>query len=904
MNIQFTLLTVMISAYSVYLTANASLRVPRGFEELARGQTIHTDVSLYGQSLGVFKSRVDLENVQLIQPDAVISAILRAYPDNPRLSAMLHQSLDKSFRRNSQLSCSTGGNQPGCDFLDTQTVDVIYDENNGRINLFIAGDYLPAKKQNNVYYDVSTESRNALIHQQNINFVADRRYQSASLQGNGTLGVTYGGYINLDWNIQGQRSGNQSTHDVSVNNAYFRQDFLKRIYVQAGVMDARDIFSNAGGNINLSQLPLGKIRGVRTGSTLAWVNMDKVSTGTPVNLFLSRDARVDAYREGQLLASFYLKSGAQTLDSRAFPQGSYILTLRIYEDNQLVRTETVPYTGLGELSPRTLQWFIQAGAPDTGGISRDHTDRQVVQAGFRLPVSNNLALTTGTTFFNAARYWESALDWSHGFDSGWFDGILTSRASYLHGSEGSRGNIQQVNYNDGFSLSFYRSAMTAPDCNSQGLHRYSINGCYKSTSVMFSVPLDKWYATLGFARNSNQGRYVYSRDTADYDPHDRTGVPWERIYQTHSESRTWQAGLTRTINLSDINLISGMNAFVRNDSAFNAPDKGMFITLSFSSSRKDVGGKRRTFSGGANWQTSKRGNDGLGYNVAASQYGDETGENETGISLNGVNTDTLISSAYGRMGGQYGTGSLTVSDAWDRRKGEHLLNGSGNYSSSIILDRDGLAAGRWGDGTPSSAITVSVEQEDISEVSRVNVSVHTGGRSEVRGNSRALFTVPGYRESQFDVTESVASPEGISSEISRGTGVRKVFMTPGNVFHRSVNVEIRYMWLGRLLDNNRRPLEGAIPLNVMAWTYLGNGSFTLETSRKVEQLYVMKNESYWQCGMKVSMVRDVIRYVGETACQRTDFARLPEAEQKQVGLMTAGLSGNPKSTAMRQEEKF
>ncbi|WP_336819927.1 hypothetical protein, partial [Cedecea sp. MMO-103] len=74
-----------------------------------------------------------------------------------------------------------------------------------------------------------------------------------------------------------------------------------------------------------------------------------------------------------------------------------------------------------------------------------------------------------------------------------------------HGSEGSRGNIQQANYSDGFSLSFYRSAMTAPECNSQGLHRYSINGCYKSSSVMFSVPLDKWYATLGFARNSNRG---------------------------------------------------------------------------------------------------------------------------------------------------------------------------------------------------------------------------------------------------------------------------------------------------------------------------------------------------------------------------------------------------------------
>ncbi|WP_336819931.1 hypothetical protein, partial [Cedecea sp. MMO-103] len=74
-------------------------------------------------------------------------------------------------------------------------------------------------------------------------------------------------------------------------------------------------------------------------------------------------------------------------------------------------TETVPYTGLGELSSRTLQWFIQAGVPDADGIFSERTDRQVVQAGLRLPVSNNLALTTGSAFFNTARFWESALDW-------------------------------------------------------------------------------------------------------------------------------------------------------------------------------------------------------------------------------------------------------------------------------------------------------------------------------------------------------------------------------------------------------------------------------------------------------------------------------------------------------------
>ncbi|SQA97238.1 fimbrial outer membrane usher protein TcfC [Cedecea neteri] len=194
-----------------------------------------------------------------------------------------------------------------------------------------------------------------------------------------------------------------------------------------------------------------------------------------------------------------------------------------------------------------------------------------------------------------------------------------------------------------------------------------------------------------------------------------------------------------------------------------------------------------------------------------------------------------------------------------------------------------------------------MEEDNEPEKSRVNVSVDNSGRSDVQSNSRALFTVPGYRESTIDVTESQASSAGISSEISKGTGARKVFMTPGKTFNREVKVDARYTWLGRLMDNDRRPLEGAIPLNVMSWTPLGRGNFTLETANNIKTLYVMKDNAYWQCRMNVSVMRDVIRYVGTTSCQRTELASLPAAEQKQAELMTAGMTQQTKSTAMNKE---
>ncbi len=876
----------------------ASLRVPKGFEELAQGQIVLTEVSVYGHSLGMFKSRVDLESIQFLQPQSLASEINNIYQGSESLKKLLQNSLNKRFLRNGGLSCSANGGAPGCDYLDTDTIGVIYDESSAKVYLFLGKAYVPKKKNLSVYFEQNDNVRNALIHQQSINFVTDKNYQSASIQGNGSLGMTDNGYLNVDWTWLGQRSKFDSTQQIDINNAYFRQDLMHRYYLQAGVMDSRDIFSNAGGNINLSQLPLGKINGVRVGSTLSWFNMGKTSTGTPVSVFLSRDSRVDAYRDKQLLASFYLKAGSQELDSRAFPVGSYTVTLRIYENNQLIRTENIPYTRLGGVTPAISQWFLQAGVPDNDKQKRVYNEQHVVQGGVRFPLTDNLSLTGGAAVFSRAHYWEGAVDWSHGFDSGWIDGLMTSRASYLHGSEGSRGNIQQINYNDIFSLSFYRTAMTAPDCNVQSTHRFSFNGCYKSTNIMLSVPFEQWYGTLGYGMNTNEGRYVYRRDMLKDNIDYKTSQPWETIYQTRSKSRTWQIGINRTFSINGMNINSSLNTFFRNDSGFNGTDKGVFVTFSLFKARNEIGGSRSSYSIGANWQASKNGRSQLGYNVDYNRYTDDSGENEVGASLSGINTDTLSSSLYGRVGGQYGNGMLVVSDTWDKIGKENLLSASGNYNSSLIIDKKGAAFGRWGDGTPSSALTVSVKQKDSSSKSRVNVSLDGGGKSDIQGNSRAVFTVPGYRETTFNVTESSKSPDGISSEIDKGIGQRKVFMVPGKVFNRDVEVSTRYTWLGKLMDEHHVPLEGVMPLNIMSWTPLGNGSFTMDTDRKIDRLYVTKNNMFWQCGMKVDFIRDVIHYVGASACHITTLANLPHAERKQIELMTADRKSQFKQTVM------
>lgn len=271
--------TLTLLAFACH-QAVATMKVPDGFQELAAGQVMWVDVSLYGKPLGLFQANVDLENVRFMKPEALANAVSEKYNGAPELHALVVRALASPLPRNGNLACQTNGDAPGCGYVNTKTVAVIYDENDAAVSLVLNKQYLPVHAKEDNYYHATADSHNALVHQQNVNFVADRDYQSASVQGNGSLGVTDNGYVNVDWNWQGQRYREDSYQRADVNNAYFRQDLWKRVYLQGGIMDSRDIFSNAGGSINLSQLPIGRIKGVRAGSTLAWVDQQKSSRVT------------------------------------------------------------------------------------------------------------------------------------------------------------------------------------------------------------------------------------------------------------------------------------------------------------------------------------------------------------------------------------------------------------------------------------------------------------------------------------------------------------------------------------------------------------------------------------------------------------------------------------------------
>lgn len=870
---------------------HAEIRVPPGFEELARNQSQWVEVFLYGKSMGVFEVNVNLKDVTFIDAEKLFRLVKTNINNDQNGIASIKNAIGKPLARNGQLACYSNGDQPGCDYIKTNSIAVIYDENLARISLFINEKYINKKTSDDGFYHQTTDISNALIHQQNINFVADKNYQSASIQGSGALGVTKAGYINTDWSYIEQKNNSTSSKQADIYNAYYRQDLDKRHYVQLGLMDSRDIFSNAGGNITLSQLPIGKIKGMRTGTTLAWTDATKQKSGTPLIVVLSNDSRVDAYKGKQLLSTSYLKAGVREIDTTNFPPGSYNVSLMIYENNHFSRQQDVPYTNVGSQMGNSLQWFAQAGQIASSDSVSDNGNSPSFQGGLRLPVTSQTSLTGGTSWVKGREFWEGALDWSHGFDKQYIDGVLTGRASYLYGSDDSTGNIQQLNYNDGFSLSFYRTALSAPDCSSNGRGDYAFSGCYKSTIFMVSVPVQGWYANLSYSVDESTGRYVLVNNDAGTSS-DIGIIGSQPRYYTHGKSDTWQLSMSRAFPASRLSVSTSISAFKRSQYS-NLSDYGGFVSMNVSLTSQ--ANERRgpgNASVGINYASSKQSAAQTSYNASYTRYKDETGDSEVGAQISGVDSDNVTSSVYTRSAGNAGNGALNLTDAWDRTQNSHLANVSGSYSSTLALTADHIYLGRWGNGTPGSAVSFDISGEDLDSDAAVNVGVEGSSRADIAPGYGKLFTIAGYQPTQIEVNESQKSSHGVSSSILKGYGETSVFATPGKIIEKHIKLVSHYTWLGRLLDEKQEPMQNITILNATSFTSLGEGGYTLETDRKVDSLYVLRNSQLFKCEVNAVKVRDVVTYFGTSTCRNISLASAPK-------FLHEGIEALTKATAKR-----
>lgn len=854
-------LIFIYSAFYLLQIANAKVIVPVGFEDLTKQQELWVSTSVNGENLGIFKVVYGISELRFSDPEKLLSAIKSKLSESHELDNILKGKLYSPLKIVGNLSCASSSFQSNCDYLMSKDLTLFFDEKKSIAYIILDKRFngLTGGKRFNT---AELSSVNGLIHQQSLYFSHGEDVKSYSLNAQDTIGIsdsTYS-YADWNWNFQGTTLGTVS--NVLLNNLYIRNDINKTKYIQAGLMNGSDIYTNSGGNISMNQLPFSNIKGVRVGTTSSWINKERQSRGTPVSILLTADARVDVHRGEQLLGSFYLKSGFHNLKTDSFPRGSYPVSLKVYENNVLKRVEVVHYVGFDNYLSNDQQWFLQFGRPSRG--SADRSDDLVFLGGVRTPINNNLSLTNSSSLTSEEKMFESGIQWSKPLSDLNIDGDAFVSATFLMSDDGDKGNTQQISYTNDYTLSLYRTSLLTEACRANK----NFSGCHSNLSLSFSFPYRDWNVSLDYTKAmSKSGDYFVNNP--DLDGYYNAPFFYRRgeLITKSSKSSTWQLGMSRSFNFSNgVSVSSLLSFYKRNDDSYNGGEDGVNLSINLTYNNKK--NNRSTYDTlSLSTQVSK--NSGststTNYSSAYNRYFDSYGYNGLGLGISGLNTKSINTSVNGRIDGNYGKASIYLNNYFDKNNNSKNYNVSGSYSSSVVIDKDSIAFGRWGGVKPASAILLKTDSEDYGRFGGY-AYLDTGDRLLLGKSKTSVLLMPGYHKSNLRFS-GVSNNSNVSTELKKGTDSKTLFMTPGKVYTRDITIESFYTWFGLLLDSEGLPILNAEIVNSQNAQNYGNGAFMWETKKEINSISIISEGKVFHCDIHQNTLRGNINYIGDVMCK-------------------------------------
>lgn len=861
----------------------AARGVPVGFEDLVAGQTEQLDVRLFGRTAGLSPVRVTLESVQLEDP----ARVLEALDLSPEAQAALLPALSQPLPRNSHLACRYGGGSAGCGYLDPpedpNTVRALYDEGEGAVRLFVARQWISAEPAADRFHQVSSNAENAFLHQQTVNFSGGRGYQALTAQGAGALGVLQRGHIAVDWNFNSQQyRGGQRRHDFQFDNAYYRHDLGQQHYLQAGRMDRRNLSSPQGGTFSFSLLPMDRFAGLRVGTTQAYVDAEAAVQALPLTVLLARDARVDAFDGERLLQTFYLQAGINQLDTRRFPFGSYSVTLRIYEDGVLVRSEEAPFDKGGDWTNSSVQWFLQGGRRNERRSDR-FDGEMAAMAGLRLPLGRATAITAGVADLGGVSYGELRVDLRHAFATQ----DIRATFSGLQGSDGSTGQQHQVSYRRRASWNLYQQRMRGKACQFEDDARDRL-GCADSLSASMALPLAGGSAYVAYTRRQtwSRGRLLggdIDDPLAGLDP---LLPPWEQRYSREpSLTRTWQASYNRVQRWQEFSISTRVGVWQQqsHSSLRDGRDRGIFLNLSLTRlQRGDRGTSQRRY--GLDVRQPQHARPEVNYSAGQTLRQDVDAQyREATVDLRGNNSDRYSAALSAQLQNSIGHTGGTV--AHYQQRGRTEMAYSATHSSGLALGRHGFY---WGGGLGAEAgLAVQVDDTDDLELTGVAAELQVGGlrRQRLALGERRLLPLTAYQSHRAEVQDASALNSDAAIRVTGVGGSRPVFLPPGRLVQMPVPIEVTYTFIGNARDIAGLPLGGARILNAPVPGTGSNGGFVADFPRRERTLYLLQEDRLLQCPLQVRERRSVVMLVGTVQCEPLGVAQLP-AEIRQQARVT------------------
>ncbi|AJP58551.1 hypothetical protein UC34_19515 [Pandoraea vervacti] len=928
--------------------------VPPGFEDIALGQVEHLDIRWLGRSLGIFPVFVRPDEVRLETPEAVVRAIsarmalrerrasspvpasasapqgtthmmteamtevtaARASEAATVTTQQLIEALARPMARNGHLACHDVG--AGCRYLDTESAEVIFDESSGVLELFLSKAWLPSQDiAGPAFHTNSPGSENALIHTQIVNAATSDRYRNLTVLGNGALGISPASYAGFTWSLVHSRDTHASPRLTGtqgrIDSLYYRHDLGAAHYVQSGRMDQRNLSSAQGGSFGFTLLPMHRFDGARVGTSQAYRNEANATRGSPLTVLLAREARVDVYRGNELLGSAYFSAGVQPFDTRYFPEGSYLVSLRIFEGDTLVRTESAPFTKVGgDGAGQETQWFVQAGRAvdrqhDVGVPDNVRSPGLTMHSGVRTSVGAGLTITSGMAWSSSALYNETQAGWQHAFALG----RLVASAALLLGSDGARGNTQSISLANGVGLTLYRYQMRDASCRrSPGASEMAASfGCHELVNASLSVPLGPWQAVAGYGESRSYGRRRAALDHGYDDPWLSGRDAQEGV------SRTLQTTLSRSFRWRRLVIHARGGAYHRRHAGVALRDTGGFVSVAFSVHRPATGGRGMSTHSSASTEVRMddigRGSGGGGggkngasgartdYGVSHAMTWDDTSRRELSLNLNANERGMGTANVRGAVDGRHGDVHVALSRSLLRAGEGGETRGSfvGAYASSLVVARQGVRVGpAMLSGEPPAGIALAVDSpvdaapgagvEEAGDSARaesdggahgeIAAMLHVDGRSlPVAFGSWALTPVGGYRALKGEISEARHGAVDHTVGLIRGAGQYDDFLTPGRLKIHRVAAGRTYTYVGRAVGPDGLSMDNARVLSAVAPPLDAQGTFMIESPHRLTHLYLLFDAQPMRCDIRVAQRQDVVHLTEISRCAHVAQHALP-----------------------------
>lgn len=836
--------------------------VPAGFESLVDGQVERLEVRIAGTSLGLHPVLVRPDSLHFEDVAQLAQNMVDAGVTAPPEALLV--ALNAQLPANRHLACGDAAVvETQCGYIATEQVAAIFDESKGVVELFANPAWLPSASARRSRWVAPTPAVNALVHRHGFNYSDNADYRAFSANGIGALGMGQRGHIGFEWQYAHNRREDASESRFAFDDAYYRHDFDRSHYVQAGRMDMHGLASPLGGSFQLALMPLGRIDGVRAGTTLAWIDQEQAGQGTPVSIVLSQRARVDAFRGSQLLSTSYLDAGMQAIDTRTFPVGSYPVTLRVIENGRETRSETVAFsrTGGEGLGSDQWQWFAQGGR--VVDVPGDSKSRDVGQFGVRLPTMRGASLSNATTVFNSGRaYNETRLDWHVATGLG----AWTVSAGALIGSDGTRGDLQQLSVGRTVAWNLYRQAMRAKDC--RVVEDWPApRGCQSSLTSTVSVPLGGGALTAG---------YTYGgADQFDAPWHDPQS-PLLDSGMNRQRNEGFDATFSRAFSVQGGFISLRMGAYRRE--ASGVTDDGVHASLTFSRHRNAPQATRASVhqSASVDAQSARKGDDGAQFRAAQTNRWDGASRRELTVSA-AADTDSRWEAGIdGRIDGRYGTAGASAFH-YDTQTGSNVA-WTANHTGSIAVSRDGLFLGAGAPGgTPGAAVVVRVN-DSARRYPEGSIAAKVAGASagdvQLGFGDSMLLPMEGYAVARTHIADGDGSRHSLGTIVS-GAGRRDWFLPPGKLGMQSIEATLTMTYVGRLVDERAEPLSHVLLLESPTGQTGEDGSFIAEFDGHPERIFALDPLQLHVCEVATPDATAAVQRLGTTQCRVGNVDELP-----------------------------